>query len=100
MKKNGYPAPVRRLWHTMIEFNDGQQIVGVDDADVIDAWRRIHWVLDDAENNGGRARFKGRILEHARALHGVRLAWITGNTPDDAYLDALDAEGCITLIRK
>jgi hypothetical protein len=84
----------------MIEFRDGQQIVGDDDAEAIDAWRRIHWIIENGVI-GGRDVFKGRILEHARAVYGgSALNLVTGESPDEAFLDALDEAGCLVVIRK
>jgi len=96
----GYPAPVRRMWSVMIEFRDGQQVVGFDDGDVIDAWRRLHWLGAFGDADEARRSFKARIVEHARGAYGAVLIGVDGSTPDGPWLDALSAEGCLTAIRK
>ena len=97
-----YPVPIRPHWRTLVEFRDGQHITGADDACLVDAWRRIHWLepFDDDDVVADRARWKTRILEHATAIYGVDVSNVTGESTDTEWLDALDACGAITVIRK
>lgn len=96
-----YPLPIRPHWHTLIEFRDGQHITGPDDAMAVDAWRRMHWLAPQSDSaSADRAAFKQRIIDHARVIYEVPLDGIDGDTPDTEWLDALDASGCLTVIRK
>lgn len=90
-----YPAPSRQRWAVAVEFLDGTRIVGADDADVVDRWWRLGWG-DDPD----RDEFKTVRAQRARAFYGAGLIGIGADTPDRLFLDALAAEGCLTVIRK
>lgn len=100
MNKPKYPVPIRPRWSTLIEFRDGQHIAGADDVCAVDAWRRMHWLTPVEDPAHDREMFKQRILEHARGIYGAELPDVSGLTPDAEWLDALDAAGVITVIRK
>jgi hypothetical protein len=96
-----YPLPMRPHWHTLIEFRDGQHIVGADDELAVDAWRRIHWLAPQSGDPAAdRVAWKQRIIDHARVIYECPLDGINGDTPDSEWLDALSASGALTVIRK
>ena len=99
-----YPVPVRKPWRVLLEFNDGQHLTGMTDADLVQAWRRMHWLAPLPDPHNDLAQFKALIIEHAGALYGDlsarRLRHADGAMSDGAFLDALNDAGAITVIRK
>lgn len=91
-----YPAPARLDWAVMVQLSSGEQIVGTDDEDVFDRWRRLHWASPAMD----RTEFKDKILGFCRAVYSCGLIGITGDSPAELILDALTAEGVLEVIRK
>lgn len=91
-----YPAPAIQRWAVMVQLRSGEQVVGTDDRDVLDRWRRLQWAAPSMD----AATFKERILGYARVLYGAGLIGLDGETPDEQFLDALTAEGVLQVIRK
>lgn len=90
-----YPAPSKIRWIVGVQFLDGTFIGGADDSDVVDRWLRLSWSFE-----GSRTQFKELMVVRCRVIYRAGLIGISGATPDDVFLDALSAEGCLTVIRK
>ena len=91
-----YPVPDRQRWLVCVQHLDGTQMTGTSDADVLDRWRRLHWASPEMDPGA----FKDRIAGHARVIYGAGLIGIGAATDDGAFLDALAAEGVLTVSRK
>lgn len=95
-ESKAYPAPTRVQWCVMIEHLNGTQIVGTSDEDVLERWRSLHWASPTMTPED----FKERVAGFARVLYRVGLIGVGAATSDEAFLDALAAEGVIHLVRK
>jgi len=92
-----YPVPDRQRWNIMVQFLDGTQIVGASEEEVIDRWRGLgFWAVGRLP----RGEFQARVAAYARVEYGAGLIGIGADTPPQQFLDALDAEGVVSIVRK
>ena len=98
MKLKPYPVPDRQRWTTCVQLLDGTQLHGNSALEILDRWRFVGFFALD--HGITREMFQERTASYARATYNAALIGIGASTGPDDFLDALAAEGVITLSRK
>ena len=92
-----YPVPSLFRWTLLLEFPNGDVLMGESAEDLVDKWgARLGWLQDEPLT---RVQTKLAVVRYLRVFYGTEIN-VDVHSTDQAFIEAVGTSGIVTLYRK